>query len=473
MSLPRKIFYNTLVQTLGKVLALAIGITTISLLSRHLEEHGFGQYSTVIAFMGLFSVFADFGLYLYVVREISKPDTDRPKIISNALGLRLAAALVFLSTGAALAFFLPYDPIVKKAMIVGAAAFLFISLNQILVGIFQKHLVQYLIVISETIGRAINLLLVYLLIREGLPLPYFIAGLAAANAAIFFLSLRFAKSYENFSIAFDLKVWKQILAVSWPLIFGVVLNLIYFKTDTVILSWFHSQETVGIYSLPYKVLETLIVFPGMFVGLVMPLLSQSAFTDWKKFQEFFQKSFDALLVVTLLVIIGASFFAEDIINLIKGPREYVDSAALLQILIIAAGSIFLGTLFGYAVVAVNKQKAMVKGYLAGAVTGLILYFTLIPRYSYWGAAIGTVATEVVVAIIAYLLVKSASGKHLSLRILIPALPALVFTILFFYFAQLPWILELGLGICLYAGTLLLFRAIPLEVVKEILFLRKP
>lgn len=472
MSLPRKIFYNTLVQTLGKIFALVFGILTISLLSQHLREEGFGQYSTVIALMGLFSIFADFGLYLYVVREISKPETNHAEILSNALGLRLVAAVGLLALGALVGLLLPYDQVVKETMFVGAAAFLFMALNQILVGIFQKHLVQHLVVLSETVGRAVNLVLVYLFITRALPFPYFVLALAVGNAVTFFLTLYFAKRYEKFGIAFDMTVWKKILKVSWPLIFGVILNLIYFKTDTFILSLYHTPQAVGVYSLPYKILETLIVFPGMFVGLVMPLLSKHAFTDWKKFYEIFQRAFDALLLVSILVVVSTSFFAYEVIDLIRGQQEFADSPALLQILILSAGVIFLGTLFGYAVVSVNKQKVMVKGYLLGAVIGLVLYFALIPKYGYWGAAIGTLVTEIVVASYAFVLVQRASKQSLSLKILIPTLPALVLVVLFFYLVSLPWMLELGLGIVLYGGALLAFRAIPLDLAKEIIFLKK-
>lgn len=471
MSLPRRIFYNTLVQTAGKIFSLIIGILTISLLSRYLEEQGFGQYSTVIAFMGMFAIFADFGLYLYVVREISKPATNHHEILGNALGLRLTAAAALLVLGASIAWLLPYDPIVKKTMFVAIAAFLFAALNQVLVGVFQKHLVQHLLVISETAGRAINLLLVYFFVRESFSLPYFVLAMALANAATFSLTLIFAKRYEKFQIAFDTKIWRQILRVSWPLVFGIILNLIYFKADTIILSVLKSEQEVGIYSLPYKILETLIVFPGMFIGLIMPLLSKTAFTDWAKFREILQRSFDALLLISLLVIVSTSFFAENIIDLIRGHQDFADSPALLQILILSAGTVFLGTLFGYAVVAVNKQKAMVKGYLLGAILGLILYLALIPRYSYWGAAWGTLATELIVATYAFFLVKKASSQKVSFKILIPAFPALLILVLFFHFASLPWMLEMGIGVLLYASALLLFRAIPLDLAREIMFLK--
>ena len=470
MSIGRRIFYNTLAQSVGKIFAVILGLITIGFLSRYLQEQGFGQYATVIAFLGFWSVVADFGLYLYVVREISKPGTDHAKIISNALGLRLTTALVFLLLGAAIAWFLPYDPIVKKTMFIGIGAFLFVSLNQVLVGIFQKHLVQHLVVISETVGRAVNLALIYFFLKQGLTLPWFVLALLAANVVIFVLSVNFAKHYEKFGIAFDLRFWKYILEVTWPLVFSVILNLIYFKTDTIILSILKTPQEVGVYSLPYKLLEGLLAFPAMFVGLVMPLLSASAFVAWEKFGNILQRSFDALLLIAVPVLIAVLFFANPIVNLIAGKQEYLDSPAVLKILIFAAVVIFLGTLFGYAVVAINQQKAMVKGYLLAALAGLVFYFILIPPFGYWGAAAGTVATEIIVAIYAYALVRNVSRQKISWKIAWPILPAALVLTIFFQVVNIFWILEAIAGGIIYIIIIILTKAVPLDFAKEILFI---
>lgn len=468
MTLTKRIFYNTVAQSAGKILAIGIGLITVGLLSRYLAEAGFGQYSTILAYLGFFVVLADLGLYLFVVREISKPNTDHGRIISNALGLRLVIGLASLTAGSLLALVLPYDPIVKKTMFIGIAAFLFVLLHQVLIGIFQKHLVQYLTTLSEIAGRGLSLALIYWFIKESLPLPFFVLALVFGNAAIFILTLILARRFEKFSIAFDLSFWRYILSASWPLTFAIVLNLIYFKADTIILSLFHAAEAVGVYSLPYKILEVLLSFPAMFVGLVMPILARDADVSWDKFKITLQRSFDALLLAVLPMIITTQFFARPIIDVIKGQQEYADSPALLKILILATGIIFLGTLFGYAVVAVNKQRAMIKGYLAGALVGLSLYFLLIPKFGYWGAAWGTVATELVVASFAYYFTRQASKADVSLKTLARSLPAASALILFFYFVSLPWVTEIILGLGLYAALLVAFKAVPLEFIREVL-----
>ena len=203
MSTRRKIFYNTLAQSIGKVIAVALGLFSVALLTRYLGEAGFGQYSTVLAFLGVVAVLADLGLYLIVVREISKANADNSKIISNAIGLRLTTAAGILALGAAAALLLPYDALVKQTMFIGIGAYLFVSLNQVLVGVFQKHLVQYLVVVSEMLGRALNLLLIWLFIQNQLTLPFFVLALVFGNGVNFSLTYLFARRYENFSIEFD------------------------------------------------------------------------------------------------------------------------------------------------------------------------------------------------------------------------------------------------------------------------------
>lgn len=470
MTIGGRIFYNTLAQTLGKIFAAILGLVTVSLLSRYLREGGFGQYSTVVAFLGFFAVLADFGLYLFVVREISKKDAtqlDRESILSNALGLRLALAAVLLAAGTLIAFLFPYEPIVKKTMFVGIAALLFVSLNQVLIGIFQKHLVQYLAVVSETVARLINFLLVYLFIKQGLSLPYFILALLAGNAANFFLTAFFARRFEKFGIAFDFRIWRKIIADSWPLVFAVILNLLYFKTDTVILSAFHPEEVVGVYSLPYKMLEGFLAFPAMFVGLLMPLLSRHAYADWPRFRQVLQNGFDALVLMVIPVLLISWFFAKDIINLLKGSTAFTDSPEVLKILSLAAAIIFFGTLFGYAVVAVNQQKSMIKGYFLGAFIGLVLYFLLIPPFRYFGAAWGTVISELAVAIYACVLVQKTAHEHLSLKILGRSLPAALAAILFFQLVGWLWLAEAAAGLVIYALVLILTGAIPRHFLKEL------
>ena len=59
MSYTRKIAHNTIIQMIGKGVSTVIGVVVIGMLTRYLGEGGFGQYTTIMAFLQLFGVLVD------------------------------------------------------------------------------------------------------------------------------------------------------------------------------------------------------------------------------------------------------------------------------------------------------------------------------------------------------------------------------------------------------------------------------
>jgi len=466
----KKIFYNTILQSVGKIISVTIGLATIAFLTRYLGNEGFGEYTTVISFMGFFGILADLGLYLVTMKEISKEGADEAKILGNVFSLRFITVLIMLVAGALVALLFPYPPQVKQAMFLGILTFASVSGTQVLVGVFQKHLVFYQLTLSEIVQRLIffNGVMIYILLQ--FELIYFIIALTIANAAHFGFSWTLAQKIIPFRLQFDLTFWKQILAKSWPMGASVLLNLIYFRADIIILSFFKPAADVGVYGLSYKILEVLMAFPAMFAGLIMPFLARYAFKEWDKYKLYLQKSLDAVLLAVVPMIIVTLYFARPIIDVIGGSG-FTDADKVLKILIFATALIYLGNIFGYTIVALNEQKKMLWGYGAGAVIGLILYFILIPRFTYFGAAVATVIVELIVLVFLYLITSKKAGFFPTFNILFKALAAAVPMSAFFYYIDLNWIIEVITGLAIYSVLLFVFRAIPKEFIKEIVRIR--
>jgi O-antigen/teichoic acid export membrane protein len=155
------------------------------------------------------------------------------------------------------------------------------------------------------------------------------------------------------------------------------------------------SEAVGIYSLAYKIMENLIFFPSMVVGLTMPLLSQAATHDRKSFQSIMQRTLDFLLLAIVPIALGIFAVSGKLIMLLSEP-EFGPAAPVLNILILALAFIFLGSLFSNAIIALGRQKDLAYIYLCGAVFSVLINFIVIPRYSYYGAAFSTLMTELLV-----------------------------------------------------------------------------
>ncbi|MFH0952233.1 MAG: flippase [Patescibacteria group bacterium] len=485
MSLAVSVARNTIIQIVGKVIGTILGFTVVILLTRYLGTEGYGQYTTIIAYLGFFSVIADLGLYLIVVREISKPGADEKYVVGNILSIRLIFAVAILAAAVLISFLMPYPPIVRIGIIVGTLSFLFVAVNQLLVGIFQKHLVMSRVVIGEIAGRLVLLGLVIWMVASGFGLLLIIGAVVAGSLTNLLVVMWFTRRFVRLSLRFDYAYWRKILIMTWPLAISVVLNLIYFRLDTVFLSIFQSSHDVGLYGAAYKVLEILVTFPNMFVGLILPILSYQAIKNREKFITVFQRSFDFLVIGALPIIVGGIILARPIILLVGGS-SFVDATVIFQLLLIAIGFLFLGALSGHTIVAINKQRKMVWGYLTVATIGLVLYLVLIPRFSYYGAAVGTITTECLIALIGFVIILrtmkfrlklAALAKSVSASIIMAAALWLIYPYLYALedsFEKvvtgriLATIIALAIGAAVYFIALLVMRGIPFSFIKEII-----
>src|SRR3989338_6912040 len=97
MTVARRIFFNTIYQSAGKILSTAIALVSVGLTTRYLGQTGYGEYTTVISFMGFFGILADLGLYLTATKKISDPGADKKKIRGGIFGLRLVTVIAALT----------------------------------------------------------------------------------------------------------------------------------------------------------------------------------------------------------------------------------------------------------------------------------------------------------------------------------------------------------------------------------------
>ncbi|HMB65866.1 MAG TPA: oligosaccharide flippase family protein, partial [Patescibacteria group bacterium] len=97
MRLSTKVAYNTVIQIISKVVITGLGLVVVAILTRYLGQSGFGQYTTIMSFLSLFSVAGDLGLTLLTAQMISRPDVDNQKALNNLFGLRFFSALAFLA----------------------------------------------------------------------------------------------------------------------------------------------------------------------------------------------------------------------------------------------------------------------------------------------------------------------------------------------------------------------------------------
>jgi len=493
MSLSRKIAQNTAIQMGGKIVGTALSLIAAGFVLRYLGDDGFGRYTKIVAFLQVFGILMDMGLYIVLIKRLSELTEHSKREANTIFTLRVLSGILVLGAAPLVAWLISLkNPLYDSEIVLGIALtslfFFFISLNQLLSAVFHKFLRTDWIALAELVGKLVLLGTTLLVIWQGLPLLWVMSTLVFSSAANFLVTFLASRKYLTLKFQIDLSILKSVFTEAWPIALSIFFGLMYFKGDTVILSFFEPDNVVGWYGAPYKILEVLITFPAMFAGLALPVLTAAwKNQDTERFRRLLQKSFDALVIFALPMVFGAIALAPHIIGVIAGA-EYGPSIPILKILIVATGAIFVGTLFTYLVVALNKQRTMIFGYAFAALTSLAAYLIVIPRYSIYGAAWVTVYSEFAILGIALFIVLRTSKVSIEWGRTLKSLAtsALMYGLIMFITPKLAAVLpswsQLGtdlfmmvalvpIGAVFYFVFMVALRAISISDIKEMTSLR--
>lgn len=474
-SVTRKVAHSTLFQFVGKITSTVLALVFIALITRHLGVIGYGQYFTIMVFVGIFSVVADLGLYIYVVNEISRERNDRSPdyIMSNVFTLRLITAAILLALAPVIALLFPYEHSILVGIGIAIFAMFFISANQVLIGVFQREFDTKKVAIGEVIGRILQVAFVGIVIFMDWGLYAVLIATVIGAFANFIYVFMSARKFVKIKLYFDFPFWKEIMSVTWPIAVSVVLNMIYFKVDTIFLSVMKGDFEVGLYGEAYKILEVLIAFPAIFAGLITPLLARYAYKNSEKFKTVIQKGFDTMFMFAIPIVFGGVMLSKEIVVFIGGP-EFIGSAPILNLLVIAVASIFIGNMFANAVVALNKQRQMVWAYLSVAILAVVLDWLLIPKFSYMGAAWATVATELMIMALSIFVVYRASKTLPSIKnIWKVLLSAGVMAFAIYIFPNWNFLISLVLASVIYLVVLYGLGGLKKELIREVISRNNP
>ena len=477
MTLTKRVAHNFIWQIIGRILSLILGLFVISLMMRYLGPRNYGYYSTSFAFLQVFGIIADFGLYLITLKYLGETDIlkegEREKrvkyIMGNIFTLRFFSALIFYGGAFALCWVFPYPRTIKIGVGILSGSLFFCTLIQVLSAFYQKILHTEKIFIAEVLGKIITLILMVLFIKYKFSfysiLSVFVFGYLANFLWLFFA----ARKWIFLKFRFDFVFWKEILKKSWPVGLAIIFNVFYFKADTLILSFYQSPEHVGLYGACYRVLEVLITVPPLFLGLIVPRLTKA----WKnknnvQLKTLIQKSFDFLIMISLPIVFATLILGEKIMILIGG-QEFSLAGNILKIVIIACGILFVAELFKHIMVAIGKQRQILPFYLITAFLSLIGYFIFIPKYSYWGAAWMTVFSELLMFIFAFYLVWKTTKILPNFKFFIKSLGASLIMFLFLFFLNdLNLFLLVLIGTTVYFMSLYIFKGIDKQIIKDII-----
>jgi O-antigen/teichoic acid export membrane protein len=401
MAIERRIAENTFWLFLGRVLIGILHLVTMALLARYLGVVNYGKFVFALAFLAFFNVFSVFGVDTVLIREISRNKAEASRLIG--CGFIIKIFFSFLAITLTIFFTILLDISTESSKIIFilsiAIGFNIFRTPKIIFEVYLKS--QYLVFIELT-GKALALILVYIAsaLEFNLYIVAFVILLSEIPPLILFIKI--SKKFIALSIIWDTAIIKYLLKECWPLATMAILVTLYYRIDTIMLSFLKGDEAVGYYNGAYIILSSLLLLPDAYVRSVFPLMSNFYKTGILSLAKTFIRSFKYLITAAMLIVCVGFMLSKEIILFLYG-EDFLPSARALEILIFAGGIIFISTLVSTTLTAVNKQRINMWLSLINVFCNIVLNLLLIPKWSYIGASIATVITEGIGCVFAFMI----------------------------------------------------------------------
>ena len=187
-----------------------------------------------------------------------------------------------------------------------------------------------------------------------------------------------------------------IIIEALPFALTSIFVLIYYYIDTVMLSLLvpNSNSIIGWYSAAYRIVMPLSFIPAIFFSSVFPVMAIFYEKSANSLEFAFKRSIKYMVIFGIPIATGITLLANKIVLLVYGV-SYFPSVIALQILIWSVPLIFVDSAFAYLFNSMNKQVSVAKIMGIVAFFNILLNILLIPHYSYIGASIVMVVSDLI------------------------------------------------------------------------------
>jgi len=349
-----------------------------------------------------FDIFTNFGLDLYIMREVGRDRSRAGELLVQSSVFRLCLSTV--GIGILLGMIVarqtwgetPFDPRGITALLLLYGGLLPSSLSKGMTSLyyaFERAEYPSAVQTVTTVSKAILGLI-------ALIGGYGIIGLASVSIFNNFVTLAILAwggrdMFGRLRLGVRLRLIAQMARASYPLLLNHFLATIFFQIDVVILELYKGVALVGKYSVGYRWLLGLNIIPAFFTQALFARLSRHAQDDRPRLKLYYFVGLKLLALVVFPIAVVLTFSAEALTLLLGGQAFLPEGAVALQIMLWSMPIGWMNSLTQYVLIALDKQRHLTWAFALGVTFNIVTNLIFIPRYSYVAAGITTILSELI------------------------------------------------------------------------------
>lgn len=389
----------------GQVAGQMIGFAVLIVVAHRIGPAGLGVYQFATSILAYFSLVANLGLTTLAVRDVASGGRSAREVTGEVLILRLTLAVALFACLLLLAPLIAPShqtrivlDIVGVKLIVDALTFSWVLQARERLGILA---------LATLGGQVVYGALTPLLVTSGFKgvesyTLLNMLGLTVTALLTAYVTLRLIGMPEMRRPARQVLIrFKRSVPFAW----SFVMIQIYYTSDFIILGYLRGPNSVGQYSIAYRLPQAVIAIAGLWVTALYPYIARRSTADRAILRQEIGRAASFALVIGFPLIAGTAILAHALLRSLFGGA--FEPAATAFILLMAnAAVIIVSVNFGNALLAIGDERRYAIGVSVGAVVNVGLNVLLIPSLGPAGAALATLGAELMV--LAYMVQRSST-----------------------------------------------------------------
>jgi O-antigen/teichoic acid export membrane protein len=457
------------VRVAGYGLNALLGAVAAAFLFRHLGLEGAGSYVTAMSIAAIVAGLSDLGLTALGVRELSVREPEaRNSLMANLLGLRIVMTLVGIAGSLVFAVAAGYKGVVVAGVALAGAGLMFQNAQSTLALSMVSRLKLGLLTATEVGRQLLTTILTITFVVLGLSLLWFI-GLTVPVALLFLIVTAWLVRREVPLLPrMNRAEWRALVTQVLPFSVAVALAVIYFRLSVIFVSLIADSRELGYFATSFRIIEVLVVIPGLMVTGVFPIFAHAAIDEHDRFAYAISRVADSALIIGAWFALALALGAPIAIHAVAGGGEFSKAVGVLRIQAIGLGGSFVSAVWGMVMLSLRLNRQLLLVNLGGLVVGSVLVVALASAYGAEGAAAGTAITEVLLAgLVPFVLARARPNLMPSIRPVIRILPAAGLGAAIALIPGLSTILQVLGATLIYIAALFATGSVPEELLIEL------
>jgi len=398
------------------VVTSGLGALATRLITSHVGPTRYGLFVTALTFVTTVTLLTDLGITSIMGRDVAQNPDKARDILGQNLGLRLTLSSLIIPIVVVVGTTLYKASSLRWALILFAVSIPFNAMQAICFGYYVASIRNYAVSGIATLQQVLYVGGVAIAILNGFGIVGCAVSYLISSAIGGVVAYAVVRREMRFKPLFNVRRWREVFASSLSLGAIQVINLLYLKADTLLLSKMAKPRAVGLYGVAYSFIGFIVVAPSLILVSVMPLMATSA---GERFENLLRRTEHSLAILGAVAVMFTVLFATQSIAILSG-HHFLAAAPALRILGLSCYFSFLNSALGFAAVSCNRHHRFVVVSATGLVLNVGLNVILIPRLGINGSALATLISEFIALVgVRWVFAKDVGAKvaltRLSLR----------------------------------------------------------